>query len=123
MVRSACRTALLLAAAGMLVTGALAARIEQPRDAEVVHSNDGDVTVVVSGIKPRQRVQPVLDGSVGDTAVPPTLQLHGVVRGDHTLFVKVLDENGSEIGRTAPVSFHVWHASRLAPPARRDHPR
>lgn len=115
MVLSPWRALLPLAVAGMLGNTALAGSIEEPRDGEVIHTNSGDVTVVVSGVEPEQRVQAVIDGRSGDAVTPPTLQLHGIERGDHTLVVRVLDENSREVDRTAPVTFHVWHASRLMP--------
>jgi hypothetical protein len=40
-------------------------------------------------------------------------QLRDVARGTHELTVRLLDAQGREVTRTAPVTFHVWHASRL----------
>ncbi|MDA8108508.1 MAG: hypothetical protein M0015_07755 [Betaproteobacteria bacterium] len=90
--------------------------IVQPADQETIHSNLGDVTVKVqsSGGDPGGSVRLLVDG----TALPkPTsggvIQLHGIDRGAHTLKAELLDANGKVLAASQPVTFYLWHASRL----------
>ena len=92
-------------------------RIVSPAADETVHSNNGEVRVAVADVPPRQRVQPLLDGvAVSPPLEPPEFDLQGVVRGEHVLVVKIVDADGREVGRTAAVRFHVFHASKLIRP-------
>lgn len=100
---------------------ATAAAVAQPRIVEpaagaTIHSNSGQVQVVVAGVLPSQRLQPLLDGAEASGPVDgPQFDLQGVVRGSHVLVVKIIDADGRVVGRTAAVKFYVKHASRLAP--------
>ena len=116
-----------LAAAGVLdAPGASAVSyrsyqvtIAQPAKDATVFSNPGDVDVQVS-------VSPALEGGDEvelwlDKAVvrPPAsdteFHLKGVLRGKHTLRARVIDASNDVIGNSGPVTFYVWHASRLYP--------
>jgi hypothetical protein len=80
----------------------------------MVHSNVGSVRVVVEDVPSGLRLQPVLDGEVrSEPVADPVFHLSDVHRGTHQLVVRLVDARGREVGRTAPVTFHVWHASRL----------
>ena len=109
------RNTLTVAAAVTMVGMAMAeARVVSPAIEETVHSNTGSIRVVVEGVPSGLRLQPVLDGEVTSEPVPGSVfYLRGVTRGTHELIVKLLDAGGREVSRTSPVTFHVWHASRL----------
>jgi hypothetical protein len=111
------RTLQILALAGALSTVSADAdvlRVLQPATDATVHSNSGNVDVVVTGALPGTVLRPLLDGRpAGGSHNSPTFELHGVQRGAHTLVIVAVDGRGHEVGRTAPVQFHVWHASSL----------
>jgi hypothetical protein len=107
---------LLVAAALLGCSGVLAGpiRVVRPASDETVHSNSGDIEVIVAGAAPDARLRPLLDGQpVGGAHASPSFDLHGVGRGTHQLVVVEIDGQAREIGRSAPVEFQVWHASRL----------
>jgi hypothetical protein len=111
-----------LVLASMWAAGnALAAplRIVEPASDATVHSNGGEVAVVVAGAAPDARLRPLVDGRAqGGWGRASRFDLHGIPRGTHRLVVVELDAQGRELARTAPVEFHVWHASRLMRAAR-----
>ncbi len=118
-----CRRSRLRALAGALVallfSGVALAqpRIVSPGVDETVHSNSGEIRVVVEGVPPQQLIQALLDGIAASAPVkPPEIELQGVVRGEHVLVVRVVDADGSEVGRTDAVRFYVFHASKLIRP-------
>lgn len=106
----------------LLLAGAAQAAeiaILQPAQEETIHDNVGDVSVQVqtSGGVPGGSVRLVLDG----TALPGThaglvIDLRGIERGSHTLRAELLDAKGEVLAASAPVTFHMWHASRLFRP-------
>lgn len=98
----------------MAGTAMAGARIVSPAVDEMVHSNVGSVRVVVEDVPRGLRLQPVLDGAVtGEPVADPVFHLSGVERGTHELVITLVDARGRQVGRTPPVTFHVWHASRL----------
>ena len=109
------RNTLIAAAAATMVGMAMAeARVVSPAIDETVHSNTGSIRVVVEDVPSAVRLQPLLDGeAAGEPVAGSVFYLRGVPRGTHELIVKLLDAGGREVGRTSPVTFHVWHASRL----------
>jgi len=109
------RNTLTVAAAMTLVGMAMAeARVVSPAIDETVHSNTGSIRVIVEDVPRGLKLQPVLDGEVMSEPVADSVfYLRGVTRGTHKLTVKLLDAGGREVSRTSPVTFHVWHASRL----------
>ena len=101
---------------------ALQVRIISPRPDEGVRANDGRVPVEVA-VEPRPergvrlRYRALLDGQpAGPVSDEPRWTLSDVPRGTHTLEVIVLDEDGRELVRSAPVTFHVLRVSRLIRP-------
>jgi hypothetical protein len=87
-------------------------KVIRPQPQEVVHSNNGTVAVVAVDVPDGVRLQPVLDGETAGPAVEqPAFELQSVARGAHTLQLQLLDAQGRELGRSAPVSFQVWQAS------------
>lgn len=109
------RNTLTVAAAVTMAGMAMAeARVVSPAVDEMVHSNTGTVRVVVDDVPSGLRLQPVLDGEVTREPVADSeFYLRGVNRGTHELVIKLVDAGGREVGRTSPVTFHLWHASRL----------
>jgi len=94
-----------------------APRIVSPTADATVHSNSGEVQVVVQDVPAGQRIQALLDGGVASLPVDaPTIELQGVARGEHLLVVRTVDADGRELARSDAVRFHVFHASRLRPP-------
>lgn len=90
------------------------ARIVSPDHGEVVHDSGGRVQVVVVDAEPGTQLLPLLDGQpASDPVAAPAFELQGVERGAHQLVVELLDGSGRPTGRTAPVLFQVWQASRL----------
>jgi len=101
---------------------ALTVRVLSPRPDEGVRANDGRVPVEVA-VEPRPRrgvrlrYRALLDGQPsGPVSDAPRWVLSDVSRGTHTLEVVVLDENGREVARSTPVTFHVLRVSRLIRP-------
>lgn len=93
------------------------ARIASPAIDETIHSNTGSIRVIVQDVPRGLQLQPVLDGEVvSEPVAERVFQLSGVTRGTHELSVRLLDAGGNEVRRTAPVTFHVWQASRLFRP-------
>jgi len=104
----------LMASAGAQAPGL---RIVSPAPDETIHGNAGTITVVVAGVAPGTPLRAVLDGVASTATYPaPTFKLQAVPRGSHQLVVELPDSSGDTIGRSPPVQFHVWQASRLNPP-------
>lgn len=108
--------ALLLAAA----MPALAAQISivSPVSNQTIHSNQGKLAVEVSraGAPPGARTRLVLDGAARPgTNRGNVIELDGINRGSHRLQAVLLDARGKQIAASAPVTFYMWHASRLFP--------
>lgn len=97
-----------------------AVRIVAPADAETVHNNNGDVTVLV-------RISPPLDAKAGDHIVllldgraaargrRTRFELKGVDRGTHNLQAQIAAADGSLLEVSPVVTFYLWRASRLFP--------
>ncbi|MGE5129552.1 MAG: hypothetical protein ACM3IK_07970 [Sphingomonadaceae bacterium] len=104
----------------LLIGTAQAAEIAivQPANEETIHSNQGDLTVqvAVSGGAPDGSVQLVLDGAVLPHSYRANvIELIGIDRGTHTLQAMLLDAKGERLAASQPVTFYMWHASRLFP--------
>jgi len=107
----------------MFLSGASAAQaaaiaVVKPAGNDTIHSNQGKLTVVLRRVDapPGASVRLVLDG----TARPKihrrnVIKLDGIDRGSHSLQAVLLDANGKRVAVSAPVSFYMWHASRLFP--------
>ncbi|MGH8745980.1 MAG: hypothetical protein ACREUK_05765 [Burkholderiales bacterium] len=92
--------------------------ILRPASGETIHSNQGKLTVRLrrAGSPPGAGVRLVLDGA----ALPKVYRgsvigLEGIDRGSHDLRAVLLDADGRRIAASAPVTFYMWHASRLFP--------
>lgn len=107
----------------MFLSGASAAQaaaiaVVKPTINETIHSNQGKLTVVLRSVDapPGASVRLVLDG----TARPKVhrgnvIKLDGIDRGSHSLQAVLLDAHGKRVAVSTPVSFYMWHASRLFP--------
>ncbi|MGA7984471.1 MAG: hypothetical protein WCA01_04755 [Burkholderiales bacterium] len=101
-------------------TAAGAARISviKPASEQTIHSNQGKLTVKLRRARgvPGSTVRLVLDGAPLPQAYrSDTIALQGIDRGAHTLRAVLFDASGQRIAASAPVSFYMWHASRLLP--------
>jgi len=110
--RNALTLAAILATSGMAMGEA---RVVRPAIDEMVHTNTGTIQVVVEDVPRGLLLQPLLDGEVvgSEPVGSPVFYVGGVTRGTHELVVVLVDADAREVGRTPPITFHVWHASRL----------
>lgn len=95
-------------------------RIVAPSQDETVHDNRGKVTVSVAVSPPLRagagdRIALLLDGRVVAKGSDERIALSGVDRGTHALRAEVTASDGSVLIVSAPVTFHMWRASRLFP--------
>ena len=107
------------AALWLAATASIAADIAiiSPRHEETVHDNSGNVTVMVrAGLAGRQRIRLLLDGGpAGTDTDSTTIALEGIDRGEHELEALVVDEKGSVLAASPPITFHMWRASSQFP--------
>jgi len=89
-----------------------------PANKTTIHSNQGKLTVKLHrvGAPPGAGVRLVLDG----VARPKihrgsVIELDGIQRGSHTLQAVLLSADGQRVAASVPVTFYMWHASRLFP--------
>ena len=107
----------------LILTAASAAQAAEisvvaPANNTTIHSNQGKLTVKLHRVDapPGAGVRLVLDGNArpkihrGDV-----IQLHGIYRGSHTVQATLVGADGERLAASAPVSFYMWHASRLFP--------
>ncbi|HUL55609.1 MAG TPA: hypothetical protein VLT60_01335 [Usitatibacter sp.] len=93
--------------------------ITQPKPDATVFSNPGDVDVQV-GVKPELEGGDQLRLWLDETeltvrAADNAFHLKGVLRGRHEVVARVIDASRDVIGKSKPVTFYVWHASKLYP--------
>ena len=96
--------------------------IEKPAADATVFDNAGDVEVTVSvtpALRNGDAVALALDGQPSAASGGTHIGLSGIPRGEHTLRAQVVDANGERLIASAPVTFHVWQASRLFPNRRK----
>jgi hypothetical protein len=90
--------------------------IVQPAAEQTIHSNAGDVSVVIraSGAAPDSRVRFIVDGSAWpENTEGHAITLTGLDRGTHVVRAELLGTDGTVLATSQPVTFYVWHASRL----------
>lgn len=90
--------------------------ITSPKTKETLHANDGKVPVTVAlapALKRTHKLVYALDGKTAGATRATSLTLTHVVRGTHTLSVKVEDAQGDTVAEAPPVTFYVRHNSRL----------
>lgn len=87
--------------------------ILSPTEEEGVRANDGNVTVRLSlqpHLRPGHGIALRVDGEDGEQVKAGdsmAVELSNLSRGRHTVEARVLDDEGNEIIRAGPVSFHV----------------
>ncbi|HUV98862.1 MAG TPA: hypothetical protein VMV70_06325 [Gallionella sp.] len=92
------------------------ARIVSPKPDATVHNNSGNLVVTVATSPPLHagdRITLLLDGRTVSSGYGQRFQLQGINRGSHTLRVHVNAPDGKVLAVSAPVTFHMWQASRL----------
>ncbi|MGH8737594.1 MAG: hypothetical protein ACREVC_09585 [Burkholderiales bacterium] len=92
--------------------------ILRPTNGETIHSNQGKLTVRLhrAGGPPGASVRLELDGGVLPKVYRGNvIKLEGIDRGSHDLHAVLLDASGNRVAASAPVTFYMWHASRLFP--------
>lgn len=87
--------------------------IVQPQDQETIRSNQGLLSVVTR-VEPElnkdDKLQLLYDGSpIGNPQTELIFTLTKVFRGSHTLQLQVLNENGSVIASSSPVTIFMHH--------------
>jgi len=88
----------------------------RPSDGETIHDNSGQVMVVVSGDRDAAGFQAYVDGApTGGVQPGPAFHLEGIERGEHSLRVEAVDDDGRPVAETGTITFHLWQASRLFP--------
>jgi hypothetical protein len=90
--------------------------ITTPKSDETIHANDGKVSVSVAlapALRQGDNLVYTVDGSKIGTSRSTSLTLTNVVRGTHTLDVKVVDSGGKTVASAKPVTFYVRHHSVL----------
>lgn len=118
--------AIVSAFAALILTAASAAQAAEisvvtPANNATIHSNQGKLTVKLRrvGAPPGAGVRLVLDGAARpQTHHGNVIELHGIDRGSHTLQAVLVDTDGQRIADSVPVTFYMWHASRLFPDRR-----
>ncbi|MGQ0578139.1 MAG: hypothetical protein ACT4PQ_04420 [Betaproteobacteria bacterium] len=114
------------AALWLAVTASIAADIAiiSPRHEETLHDNSGDVTVMVrASLAGGQRIRLLLDGEpAGTDTDSTTIALEGIERGEHELKALVVDEKGSVLAASPPVTFYMWQASSQFPTRKKPAP-
>lgn len=100
--------------------------VSSPLDDATIRDNQGNVTIALA-LEPElltrsgHRIQYFLDGMPdGDPETGLTHTYRNVDRGTHNLSAAVVDVDGLEIIRTAPVTIHLHRISKLTSPAFRN---
>jgi len=110
-------------AALVLFTAAPAAQAAEisvvaPANKETVHSNQGKLTVRLQRVDapPGSGIRLVLDGAARPKIYhSDVIELDGIVRGSHRLQAVLVGADGARLAASTPVTFYMWHASRLFP--------
>jgi hypothetical protein len=95
-------------------------RIIAPKPETTVHDNNGNIAVTVAVSPPLRagagdRLTLLLDGKSVASGTALSYELKDIVRGSHTLRVRVKAADGTALATSPPVKFHMWRASRLFP--------
>lgn len=95
-----------------------ALRIVKPGEGETVFDNSGNVSVEwvtePAAVDNNIRFQIQLDGQAQPAPKSGrSFALQGVERGEHTLQVTAVGQDGRSLAVSKPVKFYLWHASRL----------
>jgi hypothetical protein len=92
--------------------------IMRPSQDETLRDNSGEVDVEMN-VRPGllngegHQIVLLLDGAVVHTGDVMDIQLQGVNRGSHTLTAHIVDDQGTTLITSPPVTFHLKQASVL----------
>ena len=92
--------------------------IVAPTNHETVFSNQGKLTVKLraTDAPPTAGVRLVLDGKAWPKIHHGNvIKLDGIYRGSHSVQAVLVSASGERLAVSAPVTFYMWHASRLFP--------
>lgn len=92
--------------------------IRQPASNSTIFDNEGNVEVAVKvspALRDGDEIALALDGHRTAKQGGSHFRLSGIPRGEHVVLARVVDSNGNALVESAPVTFYVWHASRLFP--------
>ena len=92
--------------------------IREPQADATVHDNSGNLRVAVEvapALRPGERLVITIDGVAVAQGTSMVFDIAGVDRGTHDVQASVVDASGAVRGASAPVTFHLWRASRLFP--------
>jgi hypothetical protein len=99
--------------------------VVRPSDNETIWDNEGNVKVsldIQPPLSEGHKFQVFLDGaSVGELATAQ-ITLQNVDRGTRTVSAAVVDQGGIELGRTAPVTFHLRQTTLFDPDLKPENP-
>jgi len=105
--------------AGLPAAGYKQVSVVAPLPDATVRSNTQQVMVQVAvepGLRPGHMLAVILDGKpVGEPTPATQIELQGVVRGQHSIRVEIVDASGEILKTSEPVSFYLRQASVLAP--------
>lgn len=95
-------------------------RIVAPKPETTVHDNNGNIAVIIAVSPPLRaeagdRLTLLLDGKRVASGLDQHFELKDIVRGSHTLRVRVRAADGTVLATSPPVKFYMWRASRLFP--------
>lgn len=85
--------------------------ITAPLDGDTITNPAGHVQVTVAVEPPLQRnhsLRLLLDGEPAGVPQHGSMDLEGLMRGDHTLQLIVVDDNGSQVQASAPVTVQMY---------------
>lgn len=85
--------------------------ITAPVDGDTIVNPAGHVQVTVVVEPPllgNHSLRLLLDGEPAGVPQHGSMELEGLLRGDHTLQLIVVDENGSQVQESAPVTVHMY---------------
>lgn|SRR5690625_4268428 len=97
--------------------------ILSPGEGETIREPSGNIGVIVAmepTLRSGHKVRLLLDGKpVAGPAESTAFTLEHVDRGEHSISVEILDENGQRIGRSQAQTFYLHRPSRLHVPGQR----
>ncbi len=94
--------------------------IVQPGEQVTVHDNSDSLTVEVAtapalDTAAGDQIVVLLDGVAAATQAANRFHLSNVMRGTHTAKALIVDRHAQTLATSSPVTFYMWHASRLFP--------
>ncbi len=87
--------------------------IATPQREATIRNNDGSLDIAVDFapgemLMPGHRIMAIIDGQTfGDLEVQPVFSLEGILRGSHSLSVRIEDKHGNILGESETITFHM----------------